>query len=259
MSRRTAIHTSFATAGLAAMSLVASAQVGPIQYVSQDRWVEASGFETDPETGKMKDVKSSVAAFGLEDFDILLALGNTGPPGVAQQTSILGRSTITAIGMGAGGKYLQQWWSLGHSEFSVTFAVEKPLEFEFSGFAAFETNGVGMVSLEGPSSSLVFAGTYSNPKVEFQETGILEAGEYTLFAIGTGGGNPGGSGRYSLTFDVAPPCIADCDGTGGLNIDDFVCFQTFYALGDFKADCDGDGELSIDDFVCFQTGYAAGC
>jgi hypothetical protein len=27
-------------------------------------------------------------------------------------------------------------------------------------------------------------------------------------------------------------CYPDCDGSGNLNIDDFICFQTFYALGD---------------------------
>ncbi len=54
-------------------------------------------------------------------------------------------------------------------------------------------------------------------------------------------------------------CYADCDGSGTLNIDDFICFQTNYALGDPSADCDGSGNLNIDDFICFQTFYALGC
>jgi hypothetical protein len=57
----------------------------------------------------------------------------------------------------------------------------------------------------------------------------------------------------------AEPCYADCDGNGTLNIDDFLCFQSLYALGDPAADCDEDGVISIDDFVCFQTLYALGC
>ena len=56
-----------------------------------------------------------------------------------------------------------------------------------------------------------------------------------------------------------PACYPDCDGSGGLNIDDFVCFQTLYALSDPTADCDGSGGLDIDDFICFQTSYAIGC
>ncbi len=54
-------------------------------------------------------------------------------------------------------------------------------------------------------------------------------------------------------------CYADCDDSCDLSIDDFICFQTFFALGDAYADCDGDGALSIDDFICFQTFFAIGC
>jgi hypothetical protein len=55
------------------------------------------------------------------------------------------------------------------------------------------------------------------------------------------------------------PCIADCDGTGTLDIEDFVCFQTYFALGDTQADCDASGSLDIDDFICFQTNFVLGC
>ncbi len=54
-------------------------------------------------------------------------------------------------------------------------------------------------------------------------------------------------------------CYPDCDGSGTLDIDDFICFQTFYAIGDKYADCDASGLLDIDDFICFQTFYAIGC
>jgi hypothetical protein len=57
----------------------------------------------------------------------------------------------------------------------------------------------------------------------------------------------------------ALPCVADCDADGQLTIDDFICFQTFFALGDPSADCDADGQLTIDDFICFQTLFALGC
>jgi hypothetical protein len=56
-----------------------------------------------------------------------------------------------------------------------------------------------------------------------------------------------------------PACYADCDANSQLNIDDFICFQTLYALGDPLADCDADGTLTIDDFFCFQTAFAVGC
>jgi hypothetical protein len=57
----------------------------------------------------------------------------------------------------------------------------------------------------------------------------------------------------------APTCYPDCDGSGTLDIDDFICFQTFFAIGDPYADCDASGTLNIDDFICFQTFFAIGC
>ncbi len=54
-------------------------------------------------------------------------------------------------------------------------------------------------------------------------------------------------------------CPVDCDSSGSLDIDDFICFQTLYAIGDAGADCDGNGTLDLDDFVCFQSAYAMGC
>lgn len=65
----------------------------------------------------------------------------------------------------------------------------------------------------------------------------------------------------NLEFDAAAPslCPADCDGSGGLDVFDFLCFQNAFALGDPSADCDGDGSLSIFDFLCFQNAFDAGC
>lgn len=54
-------------------------------------------------------------------------------------------------------------------------------------------------------------------------------------------------------------CPGDCDADGSLSIDDFICFQTHFAMSHPSADCDGDGIFAIDDFICFQTHYAMGC
>lgn len=55
------------------------------------------------------------------------------------------------------------------------------------------------------------------------------------------------------------PCFADCNNTGTLDVDDFICFQTNYSLGNPVADCDASGSLDIDDFICFQTAFVLGC
>ncbi len=68
------------------------------------------------------------------------------------------------------------------------------------------------------------------------------------------------SERPALLIEFNPPaCYADCDADSGLTIDDFICFQTFFALSDPYADCDADRSLTIDDFICFQTLFAIGC
>jgi hypothetical protein len=54
-------------------------------------------------------------------------------------------------------------------------------------------------------------------------------------------------------------CYPDCDLSGNLNIDDFICFQTNFVLGEKAADCDLSGNLNIDDFICFQTFFVLGC
>ncbi len=57
-------------------------------------------------------------------------------------------------------------------------------------------------------------------------------------------------------------CYFDCDGSGFLNINDFMCFLNHYAAGDACANCDGSTippVLNINDFICFQNGFATGC
>lgn len=60
-------------------------------------------------------------------------------------------------------------------------------------------------------------------------------------------------------------CYANCDGSTTapvLNVNDFLCFMTHFAVGDTLANCDGNTLppfLDVNDFVCFQTQFVAGC
>jgi hypothetical protein len=83
---------------------------------------------------------------------------------------------------------------------------------------------------------------------------------------GTGGAGTANFQRVRLFADAdatdgfsGPACMADCDTDGSLSIDDFICFQSQYSLGDSAADCDADGTLAIEDFICFQTLFSLGC
>jgi outer membrane protein assembly factor BamB len=54
-------------------------------------------------------------------------------------------------------------------------------------------------------------------------------------------------------------CSADADNDGELSINDFITFQTLFALGDASADFDQSGEFTVDDFIAFQSAFALGC
>ncbi|MCW5757067.1 MAG: hypothetical protein KIT54_07525 [Phycisphaeraceae bacterium] len=54
-------------------------------------------------------------------------------------------------------------------------------------------------------------------------------------------------------------CAADCDGSGTVDLIDFLCFQNRFASGDMRADCNGDGVLDLFDFLCFLEAFGLGC
>lgn len=97
----------------------------------------------------------------------------------------------------------------------------------------------------------------------------IEGSNYWAISQGSGGNGlhvtfyAGGpyflNAQGDLAITLLGPCSADCDQNGLLAIDDFICFQTMFALGDPAADCDVSGTLTIDDFICFQTLFALGC
>jgi hypothetical protein len=60
-------------------------------------------------------------------------------------------------------------------------------------------------------------------------------------------------------------CEPNCDGSTNppvLNVNDFVCFNNRFALGDPYANCDASTlppVLNVNDYVCFISKYGAGC
>jgi hypothetical protein len=94
----------------------------------------------------------------------------------------------------------------------------------------------------------VAAGPYLlNGTAGQHDPAVMNAGSYQM------------TGGYWFGGTVPAPCYADCDQNAVLDINDFICFQTYFAIGDPLADCDQDGQWLIDDFICFQTYYALGC
>ncbi len=100
--------------------------------------------------------------------------------------------------------------------------------------------------------------------------GVTVPVDYTLRSIRAISGDGltiAGDARSFLTSQIVgfvatipgKLCIPDCDASSALDIDDFICFQTRFAIDDPYADCDSSGALDIDDFICFQTLFSVGC
>lgn len=81
----------------------------------------------------------------------------------------------------------------------------------------------------------------------------------------TSGPNPPTSGASSIMNSYlvqgtpAQGCYPDCDGSGTLDLFDFLCFVNEFNNGDPYADCDGSGSLDLFDFLCFVNSFNAGC
>ena len=54
-------------------------------------------------------------------------------------------------------------------------------------------------------------------------------------------------------------CYPDLDGSGALDLFDFLAFTNLFNAEDSGADCDGDGVFSLFDFLCFVNAFNAGC
>lgn len=240
------------TAGVLLATTTAS-HAAPITYLTLLREINAKGFSFNPE---MIFVEDTISSSGTGLFDAYLSIGQI--PGIAQQTSTIEGDRIVAKGYGTGYHYIQVYNSSGSSKINVQFKIEKAMEFQWFG----TLDDFAKLTLVGPGQNLVIEVSEIGKSVEFYEGGPLNPGTYTLQAYCSGSGGSNGwfsKGTFDFTFQVVTPCYADCDQSGSLDIDDFVCFQTLYALQNSIADCDASGTLDIDDFVCFQTLYALGC
>lgn len=63
---------------------------------------------------------------------------------------------------------------------------------------------------------------------------------------------------WALT-ECATDCYADCDGSGAIDLFDFLCFLNNFSSGSPEADCDRNGLLDVFDYLCFLNAYFTGC
>jgi hypothetical protein len=84
--------------------------------------------------------------------------------------------------------------------------------------------------------------------------------ETTIYVVGHGYNLVGGRNEALMwTRPLVVGCYVGCDGSGELDVFDFLCFQNLFASGDPVADCDESGVVDYFDFLCFQNAFAARC
>lgn len=119
----------------------------------------------------------------------------------------------------------------------------------------------------GPAIGVLPNGSSRGSAVTLDVTGALSQPN-GLISVALVPEQPGASAHDSkegfdaprLVITVAqPPCFADFNEDGVLNILDFVAFTNAFNAGMPKADCDQDQALTVLDFVCFQNRFTQGC
>jgi hypothetical protein len=66
----------------------------------------------------------------------------------------------------------------------------------------------------------------------------------------------------AMSFFAEPSgnqCYPDCDGSGTLDIFDFLCFTNDFNSNGAYSDCDGNNSHDIFDFLCFVNAFNGGC
>lgn len=69
----------------------------------------------------------------------------------------------------------------------------------------------------------------------------------------------GATSANAIAYWEPDSCPADCDGSGSLDVFDFLCFQNAFVNMAPNGDCDNSGTFDVFDFLCFQNQFAAGC
>lgn len=151
----------------------------------------------------------------------------------------------------------------------IQFSIDSPERVRITASVSEDGGGVQTVAnlrQLAPTSETVFS-ISSDPAAQFNATLVLQPGTYSMSArVGashactdwTGFGcRHSGRGQFDVTLETL--CLADFDGSGILDVADFLAFQSAFDAGDALADLDGDGAFTIFDFLAFSNAFQDGC
>jgi hypothetical protein len=147
---------------------------------------------------------------------------------------------------------IQKWTDPGTGIWAMDYVINTGITTGVRGMTAVVNAGVPTFYCTTATANA----SAGNSIVTVTDTGAASA--FTVIASSQ-------ANTWFKGIDFAPtgggpvPCYANCDQTGGLTANDFICFLTAFNQGQSYADCDLVGGLTANDFICFVSAYNAGC
>jgi len=264
-SKRVNMNTVAVVAVVAAFATAGQVDGGTMIPIDQDRWIqtavwsECEFFTTD-----------SDAAKGFSPFNsfvqTLQQCDDTFGWATASQRSEIGASSMTTFGIATSeGESPTSIQTVAASVFEVAFEMPAASNFALDGVISVDGGPPNLITslirLTGPGDQMIFehtlVGTGGPDSQVIEEAGVLELGEYTLYAYADfSWANPidvipFGKAFFDFRFVIAVPCPWDCDSAestdGTVGIVDFLALLAQWG-GPGSCDFDGGG-VGITDFL----------
>ncbi len=253
--RALAVVAAFATSG--------QVDGGTIIPIDQDRWTqtavwsECELFTTDSDAAKGFSPFNSLVQTVQQCDDIF-------GWATASQQSEIGASSMTAFGSATSeGESPTLIQTVAASVFEVAFELPAAINFAVDGVISVD-GAPGLVTalirLIGPGDQMIFEHTLvatGGPDSQvIEEAGVLEPGEYTLYAYADfSWANPIdviplGEAFFDFAFVIAVPCPADLDGDGSVGASDLLLLLVSWGpCRGCSADFDGNGTVGASDLL----------
>ncbi|MCZ6811700.1 MAG: hypothetical protein O7D97_06805 [Planctomycetota bacterium] len=263
-SKRADMTTVAVVAVVAAFATAGQVDGGTIIPIDQDRWTqtavwsECEFFTTDSDAAKGFSPFNSLVQT-LQQCDDILGRAT------ASQRSEIGASSMTAFGSAASeGESPTAIQTVAASIFEVAFELPAASNFALDGVISVDGGPPNLITalirLTGPGDQMIFEHTLvgaGGPDSQvIEEAGVLEPGEYTLYAYADfSWANPIdviplGEAFFDFMFVIAGPCPADLDGDSSVGILDLLALLAAWGTDPGgPPDLDGDGTVGILDLL----------
>ena len=253
----------FAASAMLLVCGAAAAQT--IIPIEQDRWIQTAVWSECQLPTKV----NSDAAKGFSPFNSLVQTLQQCDDifgwAIASQRSEIGASSMTASGSAASeGESPTAIQTVAASVFEVAFELPAASNFAVDGVISVDGGPPNLITalirLTGPGDQMIFEHTLVGigglDSQVIEEAGVLEPGEYTLYAYADfSWANPIdviplGEAFFDFTFVIAGPCPADLDGDSSVGILDLLALLAAWGTDPGgPPDLDGDGTVGILDLL----------